>query len=93
MTRSTGPTELTAPDNSVIRPDYNEANLLERVDANLRGVQQDGEPIWTAFVTDIGYDAKGPRPLIDYGNGARTTYAYDPLTFRLTHLSTRTPGR
>ena len=31
------PTELTAPDNSVIRPSYNEANLLERVEANLRG--------------------------------------------------------
>jgi hypothetical protein len=27
--------------------------------------------------------------LIDYGNGVRTTYTYDPLTFRLTHLLTR----
>ena len=83
------PTELTAPDHSVIRPGYNEANLLERLDANLRGAQQNGQPVWTPFVADIDYDAKGQRTLIDYGNGVRTTYAYDPLTFRLTHLLTR----
>src|SRR5262249_34794706 len=50
------PTELTAPDNSVIRPAYNEANLLEWVEANLRGAAEA-----TPFVTDINYDAKGQR--------------------------------
>ena len=45
-------------------------------------------PSRTPFVTDIDYDAKGQRTLIDYGNGVRTTYDYDPLTFRLTHLQT-----
>jgi RHS repeat-associated protein len=83
------PTELTSPDNGVIRHRYNEANLLERVDANLRGAQENGEPVWTPFVTDIDYDAKGQRESIAYGNGARTTYSYDPLTFRLVHLLTR----
>ncbi|MFZ2900360.1 MAG: SpvB/TcaC N-terminal domain-containing protein [Saprospiraceae bacterium] len=78
------PTELIAPDNSVIRPGYNEANLLERVEANLRGAA-----VATPFVTDIDYDAKGQRTLIDYGNGVRTTYQYDPFTFRLVHLLTR----
>ena len=78
------PTELTAPDNSVIHPGYNEANLLERVEANLRGAAAA-----TLFVADIDYDAKGQRTLIDYGNGVRTTYDYDPLTFRLVHLLTR----
>ncbi len=78
------PTELTAPDNSVIRPTYNEANLLERVEANLRGAA-----VPTPFIFDIDYDAKGQRTLIDYGNGVRTTYEYDPLTFRLIHLLTR----
>ena len=82
------PTELTAPDNSVIRPGYNEANLLERVEANLRGAQQNGQPVWTPFVTDIDYDAKGQRQLIEHGNGSNTTYDYDPKTFRLTHLKT-----
>ena len=31
------PIEVTAPDNSLIRPTYNEANLLERLEANVRG--------------------------------------------------------
>src|SRR5579884_2140906 len=79
----------TTPDNSVIRPTYNEANLLESLDANLRGVQQNGQPIWTAFITDVDYDAKGRRTRVIYGNGARTAYAYDPLTFRLASLRTR----
>jgi RHS repeat-associated protein len=82
------PTELTVPDQSVIRPRYNEANLLERVDVNLQGVQQNGQPVWTPFVTDIDYDAKGQRAAIAYGNGVVTTYTYDPLTFRLTSLVT-----
>lgn len=83
------PTQLIAPDNTRIRPGYNEANLLERIEANLRSAQQDGQPVWTLFVTDIDYDAKGQRTLIDYGNNVRTTYTYDPLTFRLVRLLTR----
>jgi RHS repeat-associated protein len=77
------PVTLTTPDNSQIRPSYNEANLLERVEANLRGAG----PV-TSFVSDIDYNAKGQRELIEYGNGIRTTYEYDPLTFRLTQLLT-----
>jgi RHS repeat-associated protein len=76
-------TELTAPDDSVIRPTYNKANLLERIEVNLRG-----EAAATPFVTDLDYDAKGQRVLAEFGNGIRTTYEYDPLTFRLVHLQT-----
>ena len=47
-----------------------------------------GRPVWTTFVTNIDYDAKGQRRQIDYGNGVSTTYEYDPLTFRLVHLLT-----
>ncbi|MDP9350372.1 MAG: RHS repeat-associated core domain-containing protein, partial [Chloroflexota bacterium] len=78
------PVKLTAPEKSVIRPTYNEASLLECIDVNLHGTTSG-----TSFITDIDYDAKGQRTLIDYGNGVRTTYAYDPLTFRLVHLLTR----
>ena len=45
-------------------------------------------PSGTTFVTDIDYNAKGQRELIEYGNGVRTTYDYDPLTFRLIDLKT-----
>ena len=88
------PVTLTTPHTSamqpsVIRPGYNEANLLERVDANLHSAIANGQPVWTAFVTNIDYDANGQRQRIDYGNGVSTFYDYDPLTFRLVHLLTR----
>lgn len=74
---------VTAPDKSVYRPSFNEANLLEKVSVNLRGAASA-----TAFVTNIDYNAKGQRTLIQYGNGAETRYEYDGKTFRLTHLKT-----
>ena len=46
----------------------------------------------TPFVTNIDYNAKGQRERIAYGNGATTTYDYDPLTFRLTRLMTTRPA-
>lgn len=88
------PILLTSPhtpamEANIIRPGYNEANLLERMDANLRGATANGQPVWTPFVKNIDYDAKGQRTRIDHGNGASTFYAYDRLTFRLIHLLTR----
>jgi RHS repeat-associated protein len=83
------PTELTTPHTpsmqpSVIHPRYNEANLLEKVDVNLRGAQAT-----TPFVTNIDYNAKGQRTRIDYGNGASTLYDYDLVTFGLLRLVTQ----
>lgn len=77
-------TELITPDKSETRYAYNEANLLERIDSNLRGAVES-----TQFVTGVSYDAKGQRLQIDYGNGATTRYEYDEKTFRLTRLRTR----
>jgi RHS repeat-associated protein len=80
------PVAMAMPDGSVIHPGYNEASLLERVEANLHGCAGA-----TVFVEDIDYDARGQRTRIGYGNGAWTRYAYDPLTFRLMHLVTERP--
>jgi RHS repeat-associated protein len=80
-------TAATTPDRSAVRPTYNEANLLETVSINLLGATAA-----TTFVTKIDYDAKGQRILIDYGNDTSTTYAYDPLTFRLMNLVTSRPA-
>ncbi|MFN0088302.1 MAG: SpvB/TcaC N-terminal domain-containing protein [Blastocatellia bacterium] len=77
------PVMLITPDNSRVRPGYNEANMLERVEVNLRGADAA-----TAFVNDIDYNARGQRERIEYGNGVRTTYEHDPLTFRLARLQT-----
>jgi len=81
------PVTLTTPDDTVIRPSYNEANLLETLAVNLQGTVTA-----TVFVTDIDYDAKGQRERIEYGNGATTNHDYDPLTFRLTRLITARPA-
>jgi RHS repeat-associated protein len=72
-----------APDGSVFRDTFNEANLLETIIVNLQGSQTT-----TPFVTNIDYDAKGQRTLIQYGNRASTSYSYDPATFRLIRLTT-----
>jgi RHS repeat-associated protein len=79
---------------NVIEPFYNDANLLDELHV---WVNQNVEPAgWldpaTAnlhAVTNIDYNARGQRTLIDYGNGASTFYTYDPITFRLVHLLTR----
>lgn len=77
------PVTITEPDGSVVHPIYNEANLLEQVSVNLRG-----SATATHFVTNLDYNAKGQRVLCEHGNGASTSYTYDPDTFRLTNLTT-----
>ncbi len=84
------PLTLTPPDGSVIRPLYNEANLLEKLEANLRGASTA-----TPFITNTDYNAKGQRIRIEYGivdaNGEsriKTEYHHDPKTFRLTQMQT-----
>jgi hypothetical protein len=82
------PGSRTTPDASETLPTYNEAGLLERIDVRVRDA---AEP--TAFVANVDYNARGKRERIDYGNGTATTYAYDPLTFRLiAHRTVRTSG-
>jgi len=73
----------TAPDGSVVNPVYNEANLLESIGATLAG-----QASTTDYLTNINYNAKGQRIAIVYGNGVTKNYNYDPLTFRLTNLTT-----
>jgi RHS repeat-associated protein len=81
------PMTLTTPDGSVVRSTFNDAGLLERVEATLRGADE-----VTTFVDDINYNAKGQRELIVYGSGVRTAYEYDRRTFRLTRLETLRGG-
>jgi len=87
------PLTITNPDGSIYSSSFNEANLLDKIDVNLRAAGTA-----TPFVVNIDYNAKGQRELIEYGcgagenrNGVTTTYEYDPDTFRLTHLMTTRP--
>jgi RHS repeat-associated protein len=77
------PVRSVLPDSTVVLPRYNEAGLLAGVSARLRG-----DPAATEFVVALSYDAKGQRERIEYGNGARTVYTYDHLTYRLVRLET-----
>lgn len=77
------PISQRSPDQSLTLIGYNDANLLETVTVHLQGAAAA-----TPFVTNIDYDTKGQRERIVYGNGATTTYTYDPETFRLTNLFT-----
>ncbi len=92
---------------NVIRPGYNKANLLERVDVWL---EQTAEPTTllkptTAnlkAVTNIDYDAKGQRIRIEYNEANHpvitknhpiiTEYTYDRETFRLSRLLSTRPN-
>jgi RHS repeat-associated protein len=80
------PTTIVTPDQSIMRPEYNGASLMERVSVNLRGAATA-----TIFVSNIDYDSKGQRELIEYGNGTKTKYTYDTLTFQLESLKTARP--
>jgi RHS repeat-associated protein len=81
------------PDPSTIVPAYDEASLLERVDVYVRGAAAA-----TTFVAAVAYNAKGQREQIVYSDDGQghgtltTTYAYEPLTFRLSQLETTRAG-
>jgi RHS repeat-associated protein len=81
----------------VIRPGYDEASLLIQVDAWLQQAAAPAALLDPATadrhaVTGIGYNARGQRVSISYGNGTGSACAYDPQTFRLTQLTTARPG-
>ena len=70
-----------------LRPAYNRAGALERVD--MEGpVSDDGSAKVEPYVQRIAYNAKGQRTLIVYGNRLITRYAYDAATFRLARMRT-----
>jgi hypothetical protein len=76
-------TSQTAPDGSLTVPTYNEASQLKTLSVSLPG-----GGAAAPFVTDIQYNEKGQRLSIAYANGVVTSYKYDPLTFRMSDLST-----
>ncbi len=83
------PVSATSPDGTIVRPSYNEAGLLERLEVNVRGESRDGQPVWTPFLANVDYNARRQRERVAYGNGVVTAYTYDPLTFRTVRLVTR----
>jgi RHS repeat-associated protein len=88
LTESTPHTPMLAP--SIVRYRYNEANLVNTIDVNVRGdIDAVGQLDWEPILTDTNYNARGEPTQISYGNGAITSYEYDRHTQRLTRLRTR----
>lgn len=77
------PKQMIAPDSSVFIPQFNEANLLNKVDIKIKGAVETSN-----FVSNIDYNAKAQREQIYYNNNTTTRYTYDPETYRLTRLLT-----
>jgi RHS repeat-associated protein len=73
----------TQPDGSERRATYNEGALLERVEVRLRGAAD-----WTTFLSELDHDAKAQLLSVRHGNGALTSYTYDPETLRIARLRT-----
>jgi RHS repeat-associated protein len=81
----------------VLQPGYDEGSRLTAVAAWLRqqaapAALLDPATATLLAVTGIGYNARGQRVSIGYGNGVSSACAYDPQTFRLARLTTTRPG-
>jgi RHS repeat-associated protein len=73
----------TAPDGSVIFPQYNEGGFLEA-----ESVQHLGTAA-VFYLKNLDYNEKGQRERIKYGNDVVTKFEYDAETFRLLRLVSR----
>jgi RHS repeat-associated protein len=79
-------TTLTYPDSDQVGYHYNARNLLKRISGGPLGSQA----LAGRIISNITYRASDQLTQIDYGNGVRTTYDYDP---RLRLNSLLTVGR
>ena len=96
------PIQVVAPHSpamkpDVVRPGYDEGGRLIQADAWLQqpaapAALLDPATAGLHAVTGIGYNARGQRVSIGYGNGTSSAYAYDPQTFRLARLTTTRPA-
>ena len=82
-------TKQTAPDGSIITPEYNKTGVLtgekvNHVNPETGALTEDKE-----YIKHIAYNEKGQREKIVYGNDVSTRFHYDQETFRLTHLESR----
>jgi RHS repeat-associated protein len=73
----------TAPDGSVIFPQYNEGGLLDA-----ESVAHPGKAA-VFYLKNLDYNEKGQRERIQYGNDVVTKFEYDEETFRLLRLVSR----
>jgi RHS repeat-associated protein len=76
--------ELVYPDGERLRYHYDRGGLLKSVYGEKAGIRYE-------YIKVLRYDEFGQRTYIEYGNGVKSTYGYDPLTRRLKNLLTEAP--
>ena len=77
---------LTYPDNdTVVTYNYDSGGLVNRVS----GTDSNSSDV---YAPRVDYDKFGQRLLVDFGNGARTTYAYDAKTRRIVSVKASLPN-
>ena len=81
----------------VVQPGYDQGAMLTTLDAWLEQAAAPATLLDPATadqhtLTGIEYNARGQRLQTTQGNGTTTVYTYDPLTFRLTGLTTTRPS-
>jgi len=80
-------TNIGYPDNSAVKYDYNDAGLLEKI---ARKPANSG--LYLNAIVNLNYAPTGAISLKQFGNGATTTYTYDPAhLYRLTNILTLGP--
>jgi len=72
---------ITYPDGEVVTYDYDDAGQLQAM-SSVKGTDN------YAIIDSISYDKFGSRAKIRYGNATRSTYTYESLLHRLSHLKT-----
>jgi RHS repeat-associated protein len=70
-------TQLTYPDDVAVDFEYGSGMMLRRI---------------PGYVNDIEYSAAGVRSAMNYANGVRTEYRFDPLSLRLSEIETSQPS-
>lgn len=76
---------LTYPDGEELTYRYDRGGLLKGAYGIKAGIRYE-------YIKTLWYDEFGQRTYIEYGNGVRSWYSYDPLTRRLRGLITEQPG-
>ncbi len=77
-------TTLTYPDNDAVTYTYNSQGGIETMVKN---------PGALTVVSNANYNASGQLTQLVLGNGVTTTNSYDPLTLRLSNLTTQSGGQ
>ncbi|KAG9494844.1 hypothetical protein J7337_013073 [Fusarium musae] len=82
-----------ASDGSASRYSYNDAWLLDMIEANVRGEKSAaGDLLRKKYVTGVDYNELSHATAIHYGNGQIMTNEFDTLTLRLRKRQTVSPS-